>query len=139
MEKSIVYYFLICFTIFTFIKKILGAIIESDYPIRKEAEKAGPIWKIMSDFRFITNVLSLIFITTFLLSVKLNIFLYTILVLLLIGDIEYFLVDCRFITYILNIDNNNYWLKYLDKNFSLYFDSLFSIFSLYAITEIFYN
>jgi hypothetical protein len=107
MKNDTSYLILTRYLGFIILKKIIDVIMEIKYPTYESLSNAPKFWKFLDNVRLFLNLIDIIFIVYILYSIKLNIYLYVVFVLLLITNIFYFLVDERYLYAIIDKKNIN--------------------------------
>ena len=121
MKQNSVYFFLIIFSIFVLIHKIVALIILFNAPLKS--------------IRYYLNIIEPLVTLYFLLFFKLNTYLRNILLIFLIAPLKYWIGDRGLIYYVVNNNPSNN--KVID-DFNLYGDIVINIFvTIYIIYALF--
>ena len=137
-NSSSLYFLLICFVIFLIVKNTFDATMDVLYPLYEDIERGNHTVKKAFIFRNILSIMCVTFILYFFINYKLNNYLYTILLLVLLTCINFFLVCDRYIYYLIKPNNNNLAIvKLLDAYGSMFLNYIILTYSLYIIIQIF--
>jgi len=140
MNKQTIYTLLILFILWLALKKSMDIIIDFKFPVYIPPPTG--FWKYFVDLRDIFTAFSMIFsvILLIILSGVTNYYIKTIIVMLLLNDVAYFLVDKRLIW---NIIPENQNTRQIIDFFDIYLNSLtnllFGLYAFYAIVTIFFK
>lgn len=139
MKNQNVYYLLIAFAIFTFIKKVMNIIIEIEFPTYDNLKDASEFWQILVKIRRVFAVITFFVASYLLFNYKLIFGITLILIITIINCFSYFLVDEKLI-YLL-IQNPSETTKHIITALDTYGDGIenLCIFALafYALLKIF--
>jgi len=135
---SSLYFLLICFVIFLIVKNTFDATMDVLYPLYEDIERGNSTVKKAFVFRNILSIICMTFIFYLFINYKLNNYLCTILLLVLLTCINFFLVCDRYIYYFIKPNNNNLAIvKFLDAYGSMSFNYIILTYSLYIIIQLF--
>jgi hypothetical protein len=138
MRNENVYITLIYFTIFIFTKKILDIIVEINVPTYKDLDKKSEFVKMLVKIRDLLSLVTIVSILYLFCFYKLNKYLVFLFALLLVYNIEYFLIDHRFIYYFFNNNAfNNKTIDFLDTNSDMFYNFIISVYCMYVLVVIF--
>jgi len=139
MKYEKVYIILIYFFTFTCFKKFVDVIGEINVPTYESRKTVSPFWQKFVNFRTFLNFLSLIIKLCILYFYKLNGYLISIFVILILSNIFYFVIENRYIYYLIPKEKlNTNFLNYLDRYGGIY-ENLFEFLFLFYIIINIYN
>jgi len=133
-----VYSLIITYIVVLVLDNLITSIVEAKYPIMKDKKNESLYWKILFKLRNIFDILLFIFTLYFLFFIKLNKFLFFIFIFIFVHSITKFIVEYRYINYLVKINPNNKVLNFLDLNLSLIFHQLLLAISLFTLATIFF-
>jgi hypothetical protein len=129
---------LILFFSFLVLKKIIDIYIITVLPTYDVLKRESIFWKIFVKIRNLFSLITLIFGITILYTLKLNTFLYTLFIMIILSNLFYFLFDYKWIYVFFNKSPDLERFRYLMNK---YVDNVFSvILAIYAVyTYIYIN
>jgi hypothetical protein len=138
MNHQKTYIILIIYFIFLFFKKIFDYTVEYYSPTYKKLEKSSDTIKTMVRIRNINSTINILFTSYILVFLKTNIYIFILMLLSLISSIRYFLIDYRYIYYIINktpkIEEN---IEYFDRYGDTIFNYVFLAYTCYVLIKLF--
>lgn len=144
MNQYAIYYLVIVFIVFMVIKKILDQIIDLHYPTYNPPPTGN--WKYLVALRNIFSILAILFSAWILILFKgkSNFFVNTLLILIILNNILYNLVDNRFSNgliyyFIKKTEQNEKIIVFIDKYFNTITDWVITIFIIYSFGFIFFR
>jgi hypothetical protein len=133
-----IYILLIYFVIFLIIKNTFDTTMDVLYPTYEDVLEGTPAVKNAFFLRNILSILCVLFIFYLFMKYTLNNFLYTILTIVLITCIFFFLFSDRLIYYFIKQTNTNLvTVRFIDTYSSIIFNNVLLMYCLFIIIQIF--
>ena len=138
MKYQQTYIILIVYFIFLFYKKIFDYTVEYYLPTYKNLDKKSNKLQTLVKIRNFNSTVNIIFTLYIILFLKTNIYIVILMLLSLISSIRYFLIDYRYIYYIINktpeIEKN---IDYFDRYGDTVFNYVFLAYTVYVMIKLF--
>jgi hypothetical protein len=138
MNSQQTYLIIIIYFIFLFYKKIFDFTVEYYLPTYKNLNRSSDLLKSMVKIRNINSTINILFTLFILIFLKTNIYIFILMLISLISSIRYFLIDYRYIYYIINktpeIEKN---VDYIDRYGDAIFNIIFFAYASYVIIKLF--
>jgi hypothetical protein len=138
MKYQQTYIILIVYFIFLFYKKIFDYTVEYYLPTYKNLDKKSNKLQTLVKIRNFNSTVNIIFTLYIIFFLKTNIYIVILMLLSLISSIRYFLIDYRYIYYIINktpeIEKN---IDYFDRYGDTVFNYVFLAYTVYVMIKLF--
>ena len=138
MKNEMKYKLLILFVIFIVIKKTVSIAVELKYPTYDNLNNASEFWKTLVKVRDIFAILTVLFGCYFLYNFHLNIALFLVILLGVIHQFLYFLIDKRYVyIFIPKNEANLKIVTFADTYGDSIENTIIFLVGLYALKQIF--